>query len=113
MRDRAFFRQLCGSTRLRLTECRRSDARLFDFYSRIPDSPLSVPGLVQLARRAFPVIDGVATVNLVTSHQLRVLLNSGLMEVYKPADQECFWAQPGPSKAEDNCPQAMWLWKGQ
>ena len=112
MRNRAFFRDLCDSARLRLHICRRSDPALFEFYSQLSDSEEDVALWAQRAIERFPTIAGPCPINLVFSHKDRVRLNDELQSVYKPSDRPCFWAEPGPCRAEETLPQAMWLYEG-
>jgi len=112
MRGRAFFRELCGHTRLRLHICRRSDPRLFGFYSQLSDSQEDVQVWVARAREAFPPIEGPSPINLVCSHRHRVALNARLQEHYRPPDVQAYWAEPGHCRAQNTTPQGMWLYLG-
>ena len=85
MRDKPFLKERCGGTRLMLTERRRNDARLFDFYAGLTRTPMSLADAVALAKQAFPAIEGHSPVNLVGSHARRVRLNEALQEHFKPA----------------------------
>jgi hypothetical protein len=112
MRNRAFFRQLCGSVRLQLHICRCSDPALFTFYRQLSDSAENVQVWVERARAQFPPIAGPSPINLVFSHERRVQLNEELMQTYKPTDRACFFTEPGPCNAEETRPQPLWLWEG-
>ena len=57
-------------------------------------------------------IAGVIAINLVFSHKDRVRLNDELQNIYKPTDRPCYWVTPGPCRAEETLPQAMWLYEG-
>jgi hypothetical protein len=112
MQGRAFLREKCSHF-LRLTTCRRSDARLFDFYTMVADSSnTNLVYWVDQARTMFPRLPGHSPVNLVCSHRRRVSLNHALQEYYRPREG-CIWVDPGQSKATHCHPQPMWLWVGQ
>jgi hypothetical protein len=111
MRDRPFIKERCGYTRLILRECKRSDARLFDFYSAICSSTDDVGAWVARARQAFPPLPGPSITNLVGCHNRRLQLNATLQEIYKPSD--AVWVEPDRTNAQHNKPQGMWLWQGQ
>jgi hypothetical protein len=110
MQGRAFLHEKCGA-RLRLETCRRSDARLFAFYTSVATSTEDLAAWVRRAREAFPPLPGPSPINLVCCHKRRVALNRELQEVYKQPG--AIWVQPGPSTARHNVPQDMWLWVGQ
>jgi hypothetical protein len=57
IQGRAFLHEKCGY-RLRLETCRRSDARLFNFYTSLATSAEEVSLRVRRAREAFPPIPG-------------------------------------------------------
>ena len=106
MQGRDFLRKKCGY-RLRLETCRRSDPRLFAFYTSIASSAEDVSVWVQRAKEAFPPIEGPSPINLVSSHERRKSLNAELQELYKPAN--AIWVPAPPSTARHNEPQSMWL----
>jgi hypothetical protein len=111
MRDRAWLKERCGFSRLTLTECRRSDSRLFSFYAAMvhaPDVPLHE--YVMAAKRAFPHIPGPSPINLVHCHRRRLSLNAELQEIYKPP--HAILTNPEHSTARKNKPQSTWLWVG-
>ena len=68
MWGKAFLREKCGH-RLRLEACRRSDPRLFRFYTTLANSPVTSYEDLQVwarcAREQFPPIDGPPPTNLV------------------------------------------------
>jgi hypothetical protein len=113
MRGRAFIRQICGHTRLVLSECRRSEPHIFNFYRQLSDSTEFVETWVARAREAFPDIEGHSPINLVFSHSDRISLNETLLEFYRPRDVPTYWTEPGPCRAQNTKPQPMWLWLGQ
>ena len=126
--DSSLLKALAGNNRLTLTECMRSDAYLFDWYSSLTSGgPRHEQGLqanVREARQAFAVtgatgfIPGtdLAPTNLVISHRLRVELNARCNEaeaVGKNAQQftlDEFGVKPQPNV---NCPQDAKFWVGQ
>ena len=110
MQGRDFLREKCGY-RLRLETCRRSDPRLFAFYTSIASSAEDVSVWVQRAKAAFPPIEGPSPINLVSSHERRKSLNAELQALYKPAN--AIWVPAPSSNARHNEPQSMWLWVGQ
>ena len=110
MRGRVFLTEKCGY-RLRLETCRRSDARLFSFYTALALSEEPVTVWVIRAKEAFPPMPGNSPINLVTCHKKRVALNAELQEFYKKPD--AIWVTAPPSNAKHNETQDMWLWRGQ
>ena len=111
MRDKPFLKERCGGTRLMLTERRRNDARLFDFYAGLTRTPMSLADAVALAKQAFPAIEGQSPVNLVGSHSRRVRLNEALQEHFKPAGAVLVNPERA-SNARKNVPQPMFVWPG-
>ena len=97
----------------RLTECRRSDRPLFDWYTSLAEGgsryALSVPEQVCQARLAFPV-RGRARWHLVVSHAKRLAINRREMLRLKPFDSVFV---PRILTAGQTCAaQDMWCWKG-
>ena len=78
---------LAGGNRLRLTECKRSDRELFDFYTRlIPGGDLygmAITSAVAQAREVF-AYQGVCELNLVLSHRKRLEFNKRCNMHFKP-----------------------------
>jgi hypothetical protein len=77
----ALLHRLCGGQHVNLTECRRSDGVLFDFYSSLiaGGSRFELPLAQALSQaRALFNYEGVARWNLVISHAKRVRLNRTL-----------------------------------
>jgi len=74
----SFFYQLCGAHVCRLTECRRSDRPLFDWYTSVGAGGsrhgLPLAEQVRQARAAFPAA-GRARWHLVVSHFKRLAIN--------------------------------------
>ena len=111
MKDRTFLKERCGGTRLLLTEGRRNDARLFDFYAGLTRADISLDMAVIRAKQAFPAIPGDSPINLVSSHKRRVALNYHLQEIFKPVN--AIFVKPSREGcARKNVPQDMWLWPG-
>ena len=99
-------RDLSGGNRLILTENKRSDQILFDFYTSLSTRPLAEA--LQEARLRFPVTDRPAT-TIVISHARRRYLNMQRNLAEKPPDAVFFRA---PATGGKTGPQSMWLWPG-
>jgi hypothetical protein len=127
----ALLHSLCGGSRLTLTECRRSDAELFNWYASLVAEPpgarhgAPIADNAALARARFTVhraagfIPGttLAPVNLVISHKSRVELNRVCNEADVAAHPDAelfsveeFGLEPQPGA---NNPQDAWFWPGQ
>jgi hypothetical protein len=114
MEASAFLRELCPH-RLTLSENRRSDQRLFDWYSSL------VPGgsrhevpleeVVREARATFPVRPGHPRYSLCLSHKRRIRINNraNLQEVQGRSDAVPVRLSSGPRGVQ----QDMWLFPGQ
>ena len=108
-------RRLCDGNRVTLTECRRSDAQLFQWYSSlIPGgerfaSPLAEVLAQARARFAFA---GRARHNLVISHRHRVQLNRDLNRHFAPEEGGAVFLRIQPQRGQLNAAQSMWLWPG-
>ena len=78
---------MSGGNRLVLTQCWRSDVRLFDFYSSLivggPRFTEALPVVLEAAKQEFH-FEGPARWNLVISHTKRVQLNALLNLSLKP-----------------------------
>ena len=98
-------RDLSGGNILTLTENRRSDQILFDFYTSLSGRPLAEA--LQEARIPFPVTSRPAT-TIVISHARRRYLNMRRNLAEKVPDAVFYRAQV-TGKAG---PQSMWLWPG-
>ncbi len=105
--------EMCDANRLMLTENRRSDAKLFDFYTGLRSgTPQARPIREALseARALFPKTALLPDFTLTMSHKRRVALNGAANLRHKPADA-VFIQAPPPTRA-GNQPQSMWVWSG-
>jgi ATP-dependent exoDNAse (exonuclease V) alpha subunit len=106
--------RMADGNRLVLTECKRSDAELFDFYTRlIPGGDLydqSIEEAVKLARDEF-IYEGVCDLNFVLSHRKRIAINRRVNLHKKPHDA-VFLPCPKLKRLSLNAPQEMWIWPG-
>ena len=104
---------LAGGNRLQLTECKRSDSELFDFYTRlIPGGDLfglAVATAVAQARARF-TYQGVCELNLVLSHRKRIELNRRCNLHFKPTAGAVYLQCPLAKRVALNAPQPMWVW---
>ena len=104
--------RMANGNRLILTECKRSDSQLFDFYTRlIPGGDLydqPIEEAVPLAREKF-TYEGVCDLNLVLSHRKRIAINRKV-NVYKKPDDAVFLPCPKLKRLSLNAPQEMWIW---
>ena len=77
--------RMADGSRVTLTECKRSDSQLFDFYTRlIPGGDLydqHIQEAVTLAREKF-TYDRVCDLNLILSHRKRIAINRKV-NIYK------------------------------
>jgi hypothetical protein len=106
--------ELCGGNRITLTECKRSERDLFDFYAAlVPGRPLREQALSDVLRQARErfSFEGVARHNLVLSHRRRVRLNAQCMKAFKP-DSGTRWIQAAHERGQLNAAQSMWVWPG-
>ena len=105
---------LAGGARCTLTECRRGDRSLFDFYSSlIPGGSrfeLPVADAVREAKGLFQH-DGVARWNLCISHRKRVELNRQLNRALAPDDGTVFLEVRGRA-VRVNGAQSLLIWPG-
>ena len=107
------FHRICGGNRIRLTECKRSDATLFDWYTSLErdGARYNIPldDVLHEARRFF---NGNATPNytLCIDHRLRKIVNREANERLKPKD--AIWLE-APKSVLPNQPQSFWLYTGQ
>ena len=103
---------MANGNRLVLTECKRSDSQLFDFYTRlIPGGDLydqPIQEGVRLAREKF-TYEGVCDLNLVLSHRKRITINRKVNMHKKPEDA-IFLPCPKLKRLSLNAPQEMWIW---
>jgi hypothetical protein len=109
----AFFHHLCGGHVCRLTECRRSDRPLFDWYTSLGTGgsrhALPLTEQVRQARAAFPAA-GRARWHLVVSHFKRLAINRREMLRQRPHDAVFV---PRVLTTGMTCAsQDMWVWPG-
>ena len=107
------FHELVGGARVTLTENRRSDARLFDFYTGLrvgePDErPLR--DALEAARALFPAQLGEPQYTLCLSHAARRQVNWERGAAEKPLGAVLFEA---PETARGDAPEDKYLWPGQ
>lgn len=106
--------RMADGNRLVLTECKRSDAQLFDFYTRlIPGGDLNdqpIEEAVKLARERFRY-EGVCDLNLTLSHRKRIAINRRV-NLHKKPDDAVFLPCPKLKRLSLNAPQPMWIWVG-
>jgi hypothetical protein len=104
---------LASGNRLELTECRRSDAVLFDFYPSILSGgsrvDLSLGSAVQAAKELL-TYDAPAEHNLVISHQKRIRVNREINQRLAPAD--AVRLEVTGRSARGNAAQTMLIWPG-
>jgi hypothetical protein len=128
--DSALHHSLSSGRRLVLTECRRSDSELFDWYASLVAEPLGSRHRTPLCEtvaqararftpdRAVGFIQGtlLAPANLVIAHKSRELLNRLCNEAEAPRHPDAerftleeFGAEPHPGV---NNLQDAWFWAG-
>jgi hypothetical protein len=104
--------RMADGNRITLTQCRRSDSLLFDFYSSlIPGgSRFHIPlrDVVHMAQTAMN-FSGTCPHNLCISHEKRVEINSRLNLAERPPDAVEIRVHREKSA---NSPQTMWIWAG-
>jgi hypothetical protein len=121
--------EMCGANRFTLTENKRSDAKLFDFYTGLrcgkPDARDLQEALAE-ARVLFPSVGnlgpmdddtkancvqvGSTNYTLTMSHKRRVFVNRAQNQRLKPSEA-IFIRAPAATRA-GNQPQSMWVWPG-
>jgi hypothetical protein len=105
---------MCAGNRCTLTENRRSDEVLYDFYSALIKGgsryETSIQENIEAAKRAFPARTGHARWNIVVPHTLRLKLNRIQNLAEKP--KEAVFLKAGRGRGA-NRPQNMWVFKGQ
>ena len=120
---------LCGGHLLRLTECKRSDEALFNWYASIVEEPngsrfdLPLMDVVKQARAEFTVAKAsgfiagtlLAPTNLVISHRLREQLNAQCNDAevagINDAQQITLAQFKIEPTANTNCPQDALVWQ--
>ena len=100
-------RDLADGNRLTLTENKRSDEVLFNFYTSLSSRPLAE--LLQEARVLFPVTSRLADTTLVISHARRRYLNCKRNLSEKPPSAVFLRA---PITGSGTGPQSMFVWAG-
>jgi len=104
--------RMADGNRLTLTECKRSDVELFDFYTRlIPGGDLfeqPIKEAVKLAPEKFKY-QGVCGLNLTLSHRKRIAINRQV-NLNKKHPNAVFLPCPKLTRLSLNAPQEMWLW---
>ena len=101
-------RDLAGSNRFTLTENKRSDQMLYDFYTSLSARPLA--DALEEARMRFPVTSETPDVTLVISHGRRRYLN-GKRNISEMQTDAVYFRAP-ETGATGNGPQNMFLWPG-
>ena len=105
---------MADGNRVTLTECKRSDTKLFDFYSSlIPGGnrwDLPLQQCIKEAKEQF-CFEGDARWNLCISHYKRVKLNRELNAKFKP-ESGAVWLEVKGCRATANSAQSMWIWPG-
>jgi hypothetical protein len=102
--------ELSEGYRLTLTQNRRSDPTLFDFYCGLgtgTEQARDVNSALEEARRRFPVKPGLADYYLTMSHRTRTAINRKLNEQLRPPEA-VFYEYEG----EDAAQQSFWVWGG-
>ncbi len=105
--------EMCGGNRLTLTENRRSDAKLFEFYTGLKcGSPEVRPVKEALfeARALFPKTKLLPDFTLTMSHKRRVVINKTHNQFHKPVG--AIYIMAPPETRAGNQPQSMWVWPG-
>jgi hypothetical protein len=110
----ALLHRMCGGNVVHLTECRRADSVLFDFYSSLIDGgmrfELPVARAVAEAREIFK-FEGTARWNLVISHAKRVQLNRTLNLLHSRGKEVTKLEITGQA-VRGNAAQSMLIWPG-
>ena len=111
-----FLWHLCGGRRLVLTECRRSETALFDFYRSLTpggsrhETPLSE--VLEECRQRFQ-LSGLCRHNLCISHGKRVQINGQCNEHFRKQHPGAAHVKaPKRTRGQLCAPQNMWLWPG-
>jgi hypothetical protein len=109
--------EMCDGNRLTLTENKRSDVKLFDFYTGLRCGEADARELQEAlaeARALFPKIEDTQGVpdgyTLTMSHKRRVQINRERNQRLKPSEA-IFIRAPAATRA-GNQPQSMWIWPG-
>ncbi len=102
---------LTSGNRVVLTECRRSDTLLFNFYRSLVDVSVDRPlhSIIAEAKRTFNFA-GFCRSNLVISHRKRIQINRQLNEQLAPPN--AVKLEIGGRPLRGNVAQTMLLWPG-
>ena len=109
-----FLWRICSGNVLRLTECMRSDAELFSFFSQlIFGGTLYQQGLQEALRQAREKFNyqGVCENNFVLSHARRIRLNREVAQKLAPREGTLI-LRAQPRKGETMSQQTMTIWEG-
>jgi len=110
----ALLHRMCGGNVVQLTECRRADSVLFDYYSSLIEGgtrfELPVARAVAEARGIFK-FEGTARWNLVISHAKRVQLNRSLNILHARGKESTKLEITGQA-VRGNAAQSMLIWPG-
>jgi hypothetical protein len=93
--------EVCGGIRTQLVECKRSDERLFRFYTGLWNPGVVLAETLLKARATFPIKETVPRYRLCISHARRVALNRSanlrqkLPHASYVAGPEPFYCWPG------------------
>ena len=99
---------LAGACYMQLTENKRSDQVLFDFYSGI--RTMSLEDALIKGRQEFPVTEARPNYTLVISHDKRKRINRQLNLQERPRD--AIFIRAPKITSQGNAPQNMWIWPG-
>ena len=110
--------EMCGGNRFTLTENKRSDGKLFDFYTGLGQYA-DVQEALRVARQLFPASKKPADFTLTMSHGRRIIINKQrnleeYLDRHRSGQQPdaAFLKAPVSSKRAGNRPQSMWVWPG-
>jgi hypothetical protein len=102
---------MAGGNRVTLTECRRSDRELFDFYASLVGyrNDLTLRTILAEAKATFN-FSGFCRNNLVISHRKRIQLNRQINEQFAPPS--AIRLEIGGRVLRGNSAQTMLIWPG-
>jgi hypothetical protein len=110
--------EMCGGNKFTLTENKRSDGKLFDFYTGLGQYA-DVQEALRVARQLFPASKKPADFTLTMSHGRRIIINKQrnleeYLDRHRSGQQPdaAFLKAPVSSKRAGNRPQSMWVWPG-
>jgi hypothetical protein len=107
--------ELAGGCFLELTENKRSDQLLFDYYTGIW-AMTSLEAALEKGRHDFACTDKPANFTLVVSHDKRKKINRERNIQQRPSDAVFIRAPKVTAHSghsgQGNAPQNMWIWKG-